>query len=134
MLISCVEDSFIFHCRYFHLYSQSYYSFPLVYKYLCSETGCRNNFVTYLCTFCINCLCNKPNKKKEEDSCLRGIRLRLRTPYSRPPLIRTVVIRFSNYPDRFNPSNKHFLTVIVLYILWFKFFPPTVKYIKGIIY
>ena len=44
---------FIFHCRYFHLYSQSYYTFPPVYKYLCSEIGCRNSFVTYLCTFCM---------------------------------------------------------------------------------
>jgi hypothetical protein len=32
--------------------------------YLCSEIGCRNNFVTYLCTFCINCLCYKSIKKK----------------------------------------------------------------------
>ena len=52
----------IFHCRYFHLYSQSHYSFPHVYKYLCSEIGCRNNFVTYLCTPCIYCLCNKSIK------------------------------------------------------------------------
>ena len=36
---------------------------PLVYKYLCSEIGCRDNFVTYLCTFCINCPCNKSTKK-----------------------------------------------------------------------
>jgi hypothetical protein len=28
---------------------------------LCSEIGCRNNFVPYLCTFCIYCLCNKSN-------------------------------------------------------------------------
>jgi len=55
---------FIFHCRYFHLYSWSYCSFPLVYKYLCSETGCRNNFVTYLCALCIYCLCNKSIKFK----------------------------------------------------------------------
>ena len=55
---------FIFHCRHFHLYSQSHYSFPLGYKYLYSETGCRNSFVTYLCTLCIYCLCNKSIKKK----------------------------------------------------------------------
>jgi len=34
------------------------------FKYLCSETGCRNNFVTYLCTFCVYPLCNKSIKKK----------------------------------------------------------------------
>ena len=53
---------FIFHCRYFHLYSSSYYYFIIVYKYLCCETGCRNNFVTYLCTPCIYYLCNKSIK------------------------------------------------------------------------
>ena len=53
----------IFHCRHFHLYSC--YSFPLVYKYLCSEIGCRNNFVTYLCAPCVYCLCNKSIKKNE---------------------------------------------------------------------
>ena len=38
--------------------------FPHVYKYLCSEIGCRNNFVTYICTPCIYCLCNKSILKK----------------------------------------------------------------------
>ena len=64
--IACLAAVFfllIFHCRHFHLYSQSYYSFPLVYKYLCSEIGCRNNFLTYLRTTCIYCLCNKSIKK-----------------------------------------------------------------------
>ena len=44
------------------------------------------------------------------------------TKYSRTPLIRTLVIRISNYPDLLGPSVKHFLTVIVLHFLWFKFF------------
>ena len=39
------------------------------------------------------------------------------------PFIRTLVIRNSIYPDRLGPSAKHFLTVIVLYLLWLKFFP-----------
>ena len=42
--------------------------------------------------------------------------------YSRTPNIRTLVIRNANYPDRLGPSGKHFLTVIVLQLLWIKFF------------
>jgi hypothetical protein len=42
------------------------YSFPLGYKYLYSEIGFRNNFVTYLCTQCIYCLYNKSIKKKDD--------------------------------------------------------------------
>jgi len=34
--------------------------------------------------------------------------------YSRTPLIRTLVIRITNYPDRLGPSRKHVLAVIVL--------------------
>ena len=37
------------------------------------------------------------------------------TNYSRTPIIRTLVIRISNNPDRLGPSGKHFLTVIVLH-------------------
>jgi hypothetical protein len=36
--------------------------------------------------------------------------------YNRTPLIRTLVIRFANYPDRFGPSGKYFPTVIVLHL------------------
>jgi len=38
-----------------------------------SEIGCRNNFVTYLCTPCIYCLCNKSNKKTNTRGCHRNI-------------------------------------------------------------
>jgi hypothetical protein len=34
--------------------------------------------------------------------------------YSRTSLIRTLVIRITNYPDRLRPSGKHFLSVTVL--------------------
>ena len=32
------------------------------------------------------------------------------------PIIRTLVVRLANYPDRLGPSGKHFLTVIVLHL------------------
>ena len=35
---------------------------PLLLVILYSEIVCRNNFVTYLCTLCIYCLCNKSIK------------------------------------------------------------------------
>ena len=34
--------------------------------------------------------------------------------YSKTPLIRTLVIRNADNPDRLGPSGKHFLTVILL--------------------
>jgi hypothetical protein len=34
--------------------------------------------------------------------------------YSRTPLIWTLIIRITNYPDRLGPSGKHFLAVTVL--------------------
>ena len=43
--------------------------------------------------------------------------------YTRTPMIRTLVIRIANYPDRLGPSGKGFLIAIVLNILWLKFFP-----------
>ena len=43
--------------------------------------------------------------------------------YSRTPLIRTLVIRIANYPDRLCPSCKHFLTVSVPY-LFMAYIPP----------
>jgi len=44
--------------------------------------------------------------------------------YSRTPLIRTLVIRLSNYPDLFGPSSKQFLIVIVLHLFVDWNFPP----------
>jgi hypothetical protein len=38
--------------------------------------------------------------------------------YSIVPLMRTLVIRFTNYPDWFGPSGKNFLTAILLGLLW----------------
>jgi hypothetical protein len=38
------------------------------------------------------------------------------TNYSRPPIIRTLIIRIANYADRLSPSGKHFLPVIVLHL------------------
>ena len=35
--------------------------------------------------------------------------------YSRKSLIRTLVIRIANYPDRLGPSGKYFLSVTVLH-------------------
>jgi hypothetical protein len=32
--------------------------------------------------------------------------------YRTTPLIRTLVIRISNYPERLGPSGKHFLTLL----------------------
>ena len=43
--------------------------------------------------------------------------------YSRTPLIRQLVARTANYPDRLGPSSKHFLTVIVLHIFMAYIFP-----------
>ena len=46
--------------------------------------------------------------------------------YSRTPLIRKLVIRLANYPDRLGPSVKYFLILIALHVfLWLKFFPPS---------
>jgi hypothetical protein len=42
-------------------------------------------------------------------TCIVALRLMLDVPfsyYSRIPLIRTMVIRIKNYPDRFGPSGK----------------------------
>ena len=49
-----ISTSVISHTICFHLVT-SIYTVKLV---------CRNNFVTYLCTLCICCLCNKSIKKK----------------------------------------------------------------------
>ena len=43
--------------------------------------------------------------------------------YSRTPLIRTLIIRISNYPERFGPSGKYFLTPIALHFCALHF-PP----------
>jgi len=53
--------------------------------------------------------------------------------YSRTPLIRKLVIRIANYPDRHGPSAKHFLTVIV-HLFMASTFHPIIKYILGIMY
>ena len=39
------------------------------------------------------------------------------------PLVRTLVVRIANYPDRLDPSGKHFLTVIYYTFLRLKIFP-----------
>jgi hypothetical protein len=36
--------------------------------------------------------------------------------YSRNPLIRTLVMRIANYPDRLGTSGKHIRTAIVLHL------------------
>ena len=54
--------------------------------------------------------------------------------YSRTPLIRTLVIRITKYPDLLGPSGKHFLTVIVLHIFWLKFFPHLLNTYKELMF
>ena len=46
-----ISTSVLSHTVRFHLFISTY------------VVGCRNSFVTYRCTFCINCLCNKSIKK-----------------------------------------------------------------------
>ena len=64
-------------------------------------------------------------------SCLRGKSRSLRTLYSRTPLIRTLVIRVASYPNRLGPSGEHFRTLIVLHLLWLKFFPNCQIHIRN---
>jgi len=40
-----------------------------------------------------------------------------------------LVTRIAYYPDRLDPSIKHFLTVIVLHLFMDYIFPPIFKYI-----
>jgi len=54
--------------------------------------------------------------------------------HSGTTLIRTPIIRIANYPERLGPSDEHFLTVNLLYPFMAYVFPPTVKYIQGIMY
>ena len=42
---------------------------------------------------------------------------------SRNPIIRKMVTRIANYPDRLGPSGKHFLTAIVLHLNMASIFP-----------
>jgi hypothetical protein len=48
------------------------------------------------------------------------------------PIIRKLVIRISNCPDRLGPSGKHVLTLIVLHLVMAEILFAFVKYIKGI--
>jgi len=50
--------------------------------------------------------------------------------FSTTPLIRTLVIRIANYPDRLGPSGKHFLNVNVLPFYGLKFSPFCEVHIK----
>ena len=48
--------------------------------------------------------------------------------YSRTPIIRKLVIRLANYPDRLGPLGKHFSFVMVLHLCMDWIFPPFVNY------